>query len=112
MSEFGRRNWRNFRIDLRSIVQPTIDGPHEIAFDALRVVSGQAANLWIVDQPYPVDLLPTLGFDELLDFGINLSAVELFIPARFDRWWIICGAAPANVTILSLFWNIRVPVTR
>lgn len=87
-----REGWVSWEFDFVSLGQSVV-GPFEQRFEALYLQQGQGSGLWIISEfrralPY-ISLPPTASVFELWDIGFNLNRANLFLPARFDRWWIL-----------------------
>jgi hypothetical protein len=106
------QNWRNVVASFVGIATPTQLGPFEIPLEGLLVQQGSGAQLYILREPYLDVGALVADFSPLQEIGIQLATNGLFLPARFNRWWLLSGSAIAVPTILTAFWDINVPPTR
>lgn len=107
----GARNWSNLVLDFTGAA-PAILGPFETPIDALLVQQGAGASLFLVDEPVSTDAITTFGTEFLYELGLPLGTNGAFYPAHVDRFWLVTGGPIASLTVLTLFWDLRVPATR
>jgi hypothetical protein len=98
-------------------VPQTTLGPFDTAVDGFLVERNAASSVWILNEPQTVggfiSVPPSKSFlDDLWPIGFPLSVNGLFVPARFDRWWILSTAAMVNPLVLHTFTRLWVPSTR